>query len=517
MKSNIFYLGWLVFAILLQATLMWLAGDVYITGHESDVLHSLQGAILLLESELPHLDFATPLGVLTFAPIAVLLGLGFGHGAAMAYSGVLLAVVFLPALYWVGVTRLSAPVRLVWSAVIILLFTASVFGSTDTFNSFSMHYNRWSWAIAFILLTAVTFPNLKSDRELLDGPIVGVCLSFLALTKITFFVALAPVVLIALVARSQWRTIGISALVGFVAILVVTIWAGGTSYWFALLDDLNMATSAGFTIRAGGWAQYVSRPDITFALIAMLVGAVLLSRAGETISSVVALALTPAFLFITYYNWGFEPKFLLFLALMMWVSKGNFHTVSIGYSMAMIAFLGPVLVNLAISNLRPVAFQRDNFHSVFQEETNGALLFNRDRSYIRSVTVSEQGKIDVIEFRNSKMVELNDCAIVSGSWGQSEAIMESLTDLDLNDGSQLLVADAFSDYWMFGNYGRLENGAIWQYGGAQGFENAEIVVVPDCAAKTHVRKAILTNLAGAGYGLDLIEKTDVAAIYRIVK
>ena len=517
MKSNIFYLGWLVFAVLLPASLMWITGDVYVTGHESDVLHSLQGAIRLLESERPHLDFATPLGVLTFLPITVLLGLGFGHGAAMAYSGVLCAIVFLPAMYWVGITRFQGGTRWVWAAVIILLFTASVVGATGTYNSYSMHYNRWAWAVTFILLPAIAFPNSKGGTGLIDGLVIGFGLSCLALMKITFFLGVGPVVLAILLMHQQWRTIVVAMVVGGLAIVAVTVWASSVSYWFALFGDLKMAGEAEFTIRAGGWSEFVSRVDITFALLAMLAGAVLLSRAGETRSSLVVLLLTPAFLFITYYNWNFEPKFLLFLALVMWVSNGLPRAISVGYSMAMIGFFAPVLINLALSNLRPIAFQKGNFHSVFTEDIKGALQFDVKRSYDRSVTISESKNEHAILFANGYEIETKECFLNSGYWGQTEAIMSSLTILDLEDNSPILVADSFSDYWMFGNFGRLKNGAIWQYGGRQGIENAEILIVPDCVAKPHVRRSILEVISNDGYDLELIEQTAEARIYRVIK
>ena len=70
---------------------------------------------------------------------------------------------------------------------------------------------------------------------------------------------------------------------------------------------------------------------------------------------------------------------------------------------------------------------------------------------------------------------------------------------------------------MYGNFGRLQGGAIWQYDAIHGIDSADILVVPDCGSRLDSRTAILKGVKQAGLGLALIERTEIARIYQIVR
>ena len=96
-SGPIFFAGFLIVLLGLEAFLLLFPNALVVNGHEGDLLHTLDAAMRLSLGEWPHTGFMTPLGVLAFAPISVFLSMGFGPGTAFRLGMVLVAGVLLPA------------------------------------------------------------------------------------------------------------------------------------------------------------------------------------------------------------------------------------------------------------------------------------------------------------------------------------------------------------------------------------------------------------------------------------
>ena len=207
---------------------------------------------------------------------------------------------------------------------------------------------------------------------------------------------------------------------------------------------------------------------------------------------------------------------MVFLALMIWVGARNKPVQAAGFAFLLVGSLAPVLLNLALSNFRPLGMNKNEFEAVFPGETSGALMFTSTRIHVATTAMAfpeDKNRITTVE---GDTYSLPECIITQGNIGQDYEIMAMLTSLGLeNEG--VLVADAFSNYWIFGGFKRIEGAAIWQYGGAYGVSDASILVVADCPSSTLRRTTILQGVSEAGYGLSLIKDGDRANIYRLVK
>lgn len=514
MNSNKNYLFLLVGLLAAQVLLVWSVGNIYINAHELDVVHALDGALRMAEGERPHLDFMTPLGVMTFAPVALMLELGFGRGISMAYAGDFMALLMLPAIYWIGITRLSGRVRLLWGGGLVLLITASVFGESAGTNSFSMFYNRWSWAVSFLILTAVVLPSDRKSATL-DGIIIGLGAAFLALCKITFFVSYFPGIALILMMNRRWRTLSVGVLAGLLVAILVTVWAGGFDYWLSYISDLRFLQTVGLGDRNGGWSGYIASPAGTFSLIVVLFSASFLSKSGNQPMAISIFLLAPGFVYSTYSNWGVEPKYLLILALFVWMGAKENRMVAAGITFLLIGVLGPTIVNISLSNLRPLGFKYSNFSSIFNEE-KGGLMFETERFNVMATQTAFGGDTVEVSTIEGDTHVFQACSLTMGFLKQDREIVQKLTDLGVhNDG--VLVADTFSNYWMFSDVRRLKGGAIWQYGGEYGLADASILVIAHCVGNPLRRTAVIEGIRDAGYKLSHLASDDTARFYRIIK
>ena len=64
----------------------WFAPALFIDRHDGDMTHLLDLVFRMVEGQMPHLDFVTPLGILTYWPIAFFVDAGFGVGKSVILS-----------------------------------------------------------------------------------------------------------------------------------------------------------------------------------------------------------------------------------------------------------------------------------------------------------------------------------------------------------------------------------------------------------------------------------------------
>ncbi|HSF93172.1 MAG TPA: hypothetical protein VLA51_13355, partial [Paracoccaceae bacterium] len=206
---------------------------------ELDVLHLLDGATRLRMGQLPHLEFMTPLGILAFAPFSVFLFLG--AGTAFVVGQAVVALALTPLLAWAGATRMRWPMAFIFAAVMLLIALSPNEGSRLPSMTFAAAYNRWSIVVACIVVVAALVP-VPTRNQWIDGLVLGLGLSILALLKVTFFIAVFPGVLIALLGGRRWRALAATLATGLAVAVAVTLWAGA-GFWSAYASDLRFFAS----------------------------------------------------------------------------------------------------------------------------------------------------------------------------------------------------------------------------------------------------------------------------------
>ena len=176
-----------------QALLQLWLGYLAINGHEVDAIHAVTAAIRVADGTQQHIDFVSPLGVLTFLPAALFIKVGFGAGLAFILSQLLVALILAPMIWYAATSRLTGLAAPFFAAISIIMITALVYGGDNATVSISMFYNRWAWVAYFLVVMLTMLPRNGRDR-VLKGVVIALCLSMLVLLKATYFLTLVPVV-----------------------------------------------------------------------------------------------------------------------------------------------------------------------------------------------------------------------------------------------------------------------------------------------------------------------------------
>lgn len=339
-----------------------LKGGLYIGKHEGDTLHLMQIVFRMADGQVPHLDFMTPIGALAFWPIAMLVKAGFGIGMAVLGSQGLVAIVFLPIVIWIGWTRLTPWVGALFGFFIMVLLLSLVHGEAQRSVSISMHNNRLAWAAAFVAIVTALIPPQRG-RAGLDGVIIGLMLSVMAMIKVTYFISFAVPILVALLMTRQGRTAAVAAITGVAVIAVVTVFAG-VDFWMAYAGDL--LSVAGSEVRSAPGeplTAIMGSPAYLGGSMAAIAGVIFLRQAKVATGGLILLLLIPGFFYVTFQNFGNDPQWLLLLAVLLLALRGQAEDTvngwgwnlrdAIGVTAAVaLALTAPSFFNLAYSPFR---------------------------------------------------------------------------------------------------------------------------------------------------------------------
>lgn len=508
--------GFLILVLAVQAALLLGKGVLLLDQHEGDALHILQIVLLMDQGQWPHLDFMTPLGVLAFAPITWLMSLGLGPGHAILGGFVLFAALVLPAAWWAGLTRLPGWLAYGFGAIVIVLCTALVYGGSVQVTSISMYYNRWAWAVAFVVIVMAVLPPKGEGNQAVDGLILGLGLSFLALAKITFFVAFLPGVLLALALRRQGTTFVTGLAAAVIVVGLVTL-AGGIEYWAAYISDLREIRAAPIRSAPGdSLSVLLSGPSFLAANLCLLAGIIMLRQAGNMIAAPVMMVFAPAFVYATYQNWGNDPKWLIVLAVVMLAARPERHINNtfgwdVGRAMGVIALLSfalvlPSVVTLTLSDIRHARLSRTSFAPVLPGAKNADIMMKRDRMFAPAKRfgffltdpeiMSEYDPVKAASRLDTLFGQpLEACKLMTGFVGVTRQIAYDLDKMDETHGKSVFVADTFSSLWLFGKTVPVKNGAPWYYGGDAGMTGADYVLIPLCPVTYEARSEALKFIA----------------------
>jgi len=512
-------------------------GGFYIAKHEGDTLHLLQIVFRMADGEWPHLDFMTPIGIMAFLPIVAFVKAGFGIGHSILWGQVVVALILLMPVFWVAYSRFNNALAYFFGLTVMVLVLALVYGETDRLVSISMHYNRWAWAVSYLVIVAAVLPGRVAQNGWIDGVVIGLGMAFLLLSKITYFTAFMPGVLVALVLRRAWQSLGAALVAGLVVMAVMTAFAG-VGFWAAYLNDLITVSSTDVRPNPGAPLKAViGAPAYLGGSLACILAIVLLRQAGQATLGLALLVLMPGFFFVTYQNSGNDPQWLPLLAILLLAPQVDPEARNgLGWPLARaLAFtavaalsLGaPSFLNLAYSPFRHATFDTASYqplvsglvgHSDLQgrivrsNRMDAIVALDEPGSGLEYLQETANRKVTEVEFRGERLPQ---CELNLGLMAWFKATMAELDGTGLTRGKRVYVADLFSSHWLFGDVKRLKGGAPWYYGGLPGFESAEFLMVPLCPAALEIRKLILEAVTERGTELTEIHRGKLFVLYEI--
>ncbi|ADE86909.1 hypothetical protein [Rhodobacter capsulatus] len=510
----------------LLAAAPFLAGALAVTQHEGDALHLADLVLRMAEKgQMPHRDFMTPLGIAGLWPIAAFVqaGLGLGH-AFLAAQAAVAAVLFLPILR-AAQSRLPGGLAWIFGAYVLGMVLALIHGETQPLFSVSMHYNRWAWAMAYVAVVLAVLEPLGPRRPRLDGALIGVLMAGLGLVKVTYVVALAPALVVALLARRDLRTLGVAVLSGLLVLAAVTALLG-PGFWGGYLRDL--LTVAGSTTRAApgdSLAAVLAAPKHVAATLVALMTVIFLRQSGRGAEGLALLWLVPAFAYVTYQNFGNDPQWLVLVGLIALALRPErrvdnglgwpLREALLATGVAALALATGPMVNLVTSPLRHAFAETEAMVPLLSARPQDAdLRVLAPRVYRAQQRLAADGPgqpFAAYATRGESAATPGRPAVLNGETLPAcellkgyDAWFETVAADLLRAGharSRVLVADLFSSLWLFGPFEPVRGAAPWYYGGTPGIEAADHVLVPLCPTGETRRDEIVKAIAEAGWRL----------------
>ncbi len=533
-KQSLTFAGFLLAFFALDLLLLAWPESLMITGHEGDLMHMLDAALRMVDGERPHLDFMTPIGILGFAPVAGMLALGFPVGKATLLAGAGLLALMLPVIWWLGATRLSRGQAYYFAVVMVVTMMAVIYGSGSSAISLSMYYNRWGWSIAFLVLVTVLF---KPQRMLGEGwvapLVIGLGMAALAMLKVTFFAPLLPALVLILLAQKQGGLLLRALAVGVFTGVALLGWLG-LDFFTAYLNDLlavlrpeSARANTGVSLQA-----IIAGPRTIITSFVLFAALLLFRKSGQMGQGLVVLILAPAFAYITYQNWGNDPKWLHLFVLYMWANlpsaeaKPVFRVPARQGALALIVaaltVIFPSLLTMATSPVR-VAFVNTT-EGFTKLRLNGGV----SDIWLPEGRIADLYALQAVPGWPTLTPKLEPVTIADYTFPdcrldpntlvpQYLGMAQQIEALDGVRGRPVLVADVLNALWLIGDVGRVHGAAPWYYGDASGLSGAEYLAVPLCPSKPTLRAAMVARAQAGGYGLEEVQRTELMVLYALTK
>jgi hypothetical protein len=492
-----------------------LTGAVRIDDHDGDVMHLLDMVLRQASGQRPHLDYMTPLGLLSTWPIAALVAAGLPGGLAVVLAQLLVAVLLVAPTFWVAWSRFPAPWSFVFGVSVLVLCLALIHGGSGMTLSMAMHYNRWAWALAFLAVAVGLVPPLRPGGLWADVLVLGLAMAALVLLKVTFTVALALPLIGIMLARQSFALLALSVLVAALALGLAVAWLG-LDFWLAYAADLIATAQSETRAYPGPPPLEIAASAALFPAIALSLAAVVVLRTGgHPAAGLGVLLLVPAFIYITAQNFGNDPKWTWLLALMLLALRPAEGQRALGglparASLSVLAaglFMvsAPSFVNMAASPFRNLAEGGAGYVPLVPREPRLAGIEVWEENARRyNVVRAADGPGSGLEWARAganrpdlpvlKGETLEDCALNSGLLAQAQTIAADLAANGFG-GAQIVNADLLNLYWMFEpSLVPLQGGAPWLYDGMPGWPAAEYVLVPHCPVHPRSRALWVSNI-----------------------
>lgn len=516
-----------------QSAALLLKGGFHVAMHEGDTLHLLDMMMRMAEGQWPHLDFMTPIGVLAVAPMAALAALGVGAGQAILGAQVAVAVLLFPVVVRVAASRFPGAWAHAFGIYTLVLVLALIHGEEARASSISMHYNRWAWALAYVAIPLALLPPIGPARPRLDGVVIGLAMAGLALMKMTYFVALAGPVALAILLRRD-RAMALAAIGAGLAVAAFLTLLAGPSFWLTYAADLlTVARSESRPEPGEALGSVYAGPAHMTATLLIAVAVILLRQTPAKNAGLVLLLLFPAFVYITWQNWGNDPQWLFLLAFLVMALRPPAGTVlRFGYDLrqaltivAVAAFANGAgsAINLASSPLHHYALDTGEMMPLVPGNPALAdVLGDRDRALKRAEL--RPAPLTGIGLEAYAATEAEEPVVIAGevmpdctAQGAFTATYVALArDLEAAGygGTGILAADLLSGFWLFGDFRAVRGAAPWYYDGLPGLEDSDYLLVPLCPTTPKVREFVAKAVAERGLTLTEVRRTPLYILYR---
>ncbi len=509
-------------------------GGFYLGKHEGDTIHLVDMLLRMAEGQRPHQDFMTPIGVLSLAPMALFVALGAGVGHAIIYAQILVALVLFPAILRVAYSRFEGNFAYAFGGFVLILILALVHGEAGQSVSISMHYNRWAWALVYIIVPLILLEPRGPARPWLDGGIIGLAMACLALMKVTYFAAFLVPVTVALLARRQLPAL-VAGLVAGLAVAVVVTVVAGPDLWLAYLRDLIAVAQSPSRPEPGeAFGTVAAAPLYVVATLVALGTVVMLRQGPRPVTGLIVLLLTPAFIYVTYQNFGNDPQWIILLGFLIFAlcpaeplrnaAGQDVRAWMLALGIAAFVQGAPSAINLATSPFRHFSQKEEDMAPMLP---GGGRHADLQSLSIRLFRVDGRIAMDGPEFglarwrdlaeREDVAVvageELADCSIEIGLTAWYTSIAEDLVAAGFG-GVRLYAADLLNPFWLYGDFPSIIGGAPWNYGGLPGYDNADYLIVPLCPISLTERRNILAEITERGDALTEVRRTPLYVLFQ---
>ncbi|WP_112321627.1 hypothetical protein [Oceanibium sediminis] len=520
---------------LVLATVTLLPGVFRVTGHEMDLIQMLDVIYRMQAGDLLHHQIMTPLGLLAFLPIKAGMDLGYGPGRSYLLAQAGVAALLLPAIWYLCLSRFEGVWRLAVGVALLVITMALVYGGPQPSILASMYYNRWAWVLTALIVFLLFLPARPGWRaDGIDGVLIGLAGAALILIKMTYVVALVPFVLMVILQERRGRLF-LGALLGAGVVLGAVSAGMGLDFWRAyLLDLLQVSASALRRYPGEEFSGLVSSPAALPQTLLLLGSIVVWRKAGMMRAGLYLLLLGPGLLYITYQNWGNDPKWLGILGVLLlclrpeqgarpvWGVPARQLTAVMGG--AALLLFAPSAINMATSPVRHMSQTAEEFSPIFSD------LAKADAQVLTSVAYLPRANVTLDGFEIPAALRgedyepeapvmflgeaLPECSVRLGLVGWIRQITAQLGAVEEAVGKPVLSADIHDMLWLFGPFERLPEMAPWYYGTDDGFEAADYVMVPFCPLNTPSRARKLEVIEDLGWQLEEVIRTDLFILAR---
>lgn len=224
-------------------------GITYLTASAYDTFVYFDGAWRLAMGQVPHKDFHTPLGALSYLlPYwGLVLNGGFAGSIELVSFFVAVAFALISICFLWG--RCSAFFSIMTVAYLSLLATVPMYvGYVTDKISLAMFYNRWGWAaLTLILISYIRPKTYSTNRLILEAFLLALLLTFLIFLKITYAVIGLMFLPVLAFGTVRQRQLAISAGVITVLMLALVEWAFHITGPY--IQDLRLAIGANGAVR----------------------------------------------------------------------------------------------------------------------------------------------------------------------------------------------------------------------------------------------------------------------------
>ncbi len=217
-----------------------------------DIANLLDGGWRIVNGQVPHSDFHTPLGPLTYLLVAFGMKIAPPSTSSITYGITLLAALVTPLAWRVSRNRLPWVIAFLFPLLCgFYLLSPRPPGYAFRETSYAMIYNREGYIFLCILCICIFLKPRKSSRQstYLDGAVVGLFCGLLLYCKITYFAAALGLIVVAGLLIPKSRVWYLPALATFSSVCAAFFAIFHISLRLYLLDILSAGPAQSTSLR----------------------------------------------------------------------------------------------------------------------------------------------------------------------------------------------------------------------------------------------------------------------------